>query len=174
MPAGGRSRRTTSRAFTNTRHDPQARGNRRVYRISRPPPRTARLPLGTAFDRDILRLMEPVCYIYVLTMEAFRLYVAKLEELLGRSTRRQRDTAFPKDLDAALDGQPSAELRRQVPIDVLRETGAFFTGSAMAKKALRASGLRFGADAKVLDPACGAGDLLVAMVDHLPCSADLE
>jgi len=85
-----------------------------------------------------------------------------------------RDAAFPKDLDAALDGQPSAELRRQVPIDVLRKTGAFFTGSALAKLAITAAGLRLTADVRVLDPACGAGDLLVAFVGHLPCSSDLK
>jgi hypothetical protein len=107
-------------------------------------------------------------------MEAFRPYVVRLEELLGRSMRLERDAAFPKDLDAALDGQPSAELRRQVPIDVLRENGAFFTGSAMAKMAITAAGLRHTADVKVLDPACGAGDLLVAFVGHLPCSSDLK
>ncbi len=107
-------------------------------------------------------------------MKAFRPYVAQLEELLGRSMSPTRDAAFPKDLDAALDGQPSAELRRQVPIDVLRKTGAFFTGSALAKLAITAAGLRLTADVRVLDPACGAGDLLVAFVGHLPCSSDLK
>lgn len=107
-------------------------------------------------------------------MEAFRPYVARLEELLDRAMRPMRDAAFPKDLEAALDGQPSAELRRQVPIDVLRETGAFFTGSAMAKLAIAAASLRLTADVKVLDPACGAGDLLVSFVRHLPCSSDLK
>ena len=134
----------------------------------------AGFPLAIARDGDILRRIEHVCYIYVLTMEAFRPYVARLEELLGRSMRPQRDVAFPKDLDAALDGQPSAELRRQVPIDVLRGNGAFFTGSAMAKLAITAAGLHYTAEVKVLDPACGAGDLLVAMVSHLPCSSDLS
>jgi hypothetical protein len=109
-----------------------------------------------------------------LTMEAFRPYVARLEELFGRSMRPERDAAFPKDLDAALDGQPSAELRRQVPIDILRKTGAFFTGSALAKLAITAAGLRLATDVRVLDPACGAGDLLVAFVGHLPCSSDLK
>ncbi len=88
--------------------------------------------------------------------------------------RPERDAAFPKDLDAALDGQPSAELRRQIPIDVLRATGAFFTGSAMAKLAITAGGLRLTPDVKVLDPACGVGDLLVAFVGRLPCSSDLK
>jgi hypothetical protein len=117
--------------------------------------------------------VELVCYIYDSHMEAFRPYVVRLEELLYRSMRPARDAAFPEDLDAALDGQPSAELRRQVPIDVLRETGAFFTGSAMAKLAISAAGLRLTPDVTVLDPACGAGDLLVAMAGLLPCSFDL-
>ena len=118
--------------------------------------------------------IELVCYIYDSHMEAFRPYVVRLEELLDRSMRPKQDAAFPKDLDAALDGQPSAELRRQVPINVLRETGAFFTGSAMAKLAINAAGLRLTPDVKVLDPACGAGDLLVAMARLLPCSSDLS
>jgi len=107
-------------------------------------------------------------------MEAFRPYVARLEELLLRSMRPVRDAKFPGDLEAALDGQPSAELRRQVPIDVLRETGAFFTGSTLAKLAITAAGLRLTPDVKVLDPACGAGDLLVAFAAHLACSSDLK
>src|SRR4029077_14919793 len=105
----------------------------------------AGFPLANARDGDILRRIEHVCYIYVLTMEAFRPYVARLEELLGRSMSPERDVAFTTDLDAALDGQPSAELRRRVSIDILRETGAFFTGSAMAKQAISAAGLRFSA-----------------------------
>src|ERR1017187_1243383 len=107
-------------------------------------------------------------------MEAFRPYVASLEELLGRSMRPARDAEFSKDLEAALDGQPSAELRRRVPINLLRETGAFFTGSEMAKRALAAGCLHLTPDVSVLDPACGAGDLLVAFVGHLPCSSDLR
>jgi hypothetical protein len=108
------------------------------------------------------------------TMKAFRPYVGRLEELLARSMRTSGDATFPKDLDAALDGQPSAELRRRVPIDVLRETGAFFTGSAMANQAIAAAGLRLTPDVKMLDPACGVGDLLVAFVSHLPCSSNLN
>ena len=107
-------------------------------------------------------------------MEAFRPYVARLEELLGRSMRPARDAEFSRDLEAALDGQPSVELRRRVPIDLLRETGAFFTGSAMAKRALAACCLQVTPEVTVLDPACGAGDLLVAFVGHLPCSSDLR
>jgi hypothetical protein len=90
-------------------------------------------------------------------MEAFRPYVVRLEDLLGRSMRPERDAAFPKDLDAALDGQPSTELRRQVPIDVLRETGAFFTGSALAKLAITAADLRLSADVRVFDASVNKG-----------------
>lgn len=107
-------------------------------------------------------------------MKAFRPYIGRLEKLLGRSMRPPQDAKFAKDLDAALDGQPSAELRRRVSIDVLREAGAFFTGSAMAKRAIAAADLRLTPDVKVFDPACGVGDLLVSFVSHLPCSSDLN
>src|SRR5258707_4711816 len=91
-----------------------------------------RLYVATFVGQDAASIsffrVELVCYIYDSHMEAFRPYVVRLEELLDRSMRPKQDASFPKDLDAALDGQPSAELRRQVPINVLRETGAFFTG----------------------------------------------
>jgi hypothetical protein len=74
-------------------------------------------------------------------MEASRPYVARLEELLGRSMHPEEDASLAKDLDAALDGQPSVELRQQVPIDVLREAGAFFAGSAIRCRHLTVSAL---------------------------------
>lgn len=64
---------------------------------------------------------------------------------------------------ALLDGQASTDLRRLVPLAERRELGAFFTPSAMAAHV--AEPLSDGSgDLVVVDPSCGAGDLLLAAV----------
>jgi hypothetical protein len=106
-------------------------------------------------------------------MKAFRPYIARLHELLKRSARVPAEINSQAAIDAALDGQPADELRRCVSLSRLRNAGAFFTGSAMARRAIAAAGLsRLKRNATVLDPACGAGDLLVALVENLPRSPD--
>jgi len=106
-------------------------------------------------------------------MHAFAEYVADLEKLVADATgvsRPVREVA----IESALDGQPAAELRRLVPAKRLREAGAFFTGSATAQRAVNR--LRNGKNSlpTILDPACGAGDLLVACTDSLPVKRNLD
>jgi hypothetical protein len=74
---------------------------------------------------------------------------------------------------AALDGQPSLELRKRVSLDRLRAAGAFFTGSRMARRAIAMAFPTMPRDTIVLDPACGVGDLLVAFVGRLTSAHDL-
>jgi hypothetical protein len=106
-------------------------------------------------------------------MKAFRPYVGSLHELLKRSTRMPAEANSKAAIEAALNGQPAAELRRCISISRLRAAGAFFTGSALAHRAIAAAGLsKLKRDAIVLDPTCGVGDLLVALVEHLPRSND--
>ncbi len=108
-------------------------------------------------------------------MKAFNPYVSHLEELLLASVCLPVNAIRQKQVTAALDGQPSAELRKRVSLDRLRAAGAFFTGSRMAQRAVASAGLpRLNAGARVFDPACGVGDLLVAFVNHLSCASDLE
>lgn len=106
-------------------------------------------------------------------MKEFRPYVGTLHELLKRSTRMPAEINSKAAIEAALNGQPATELRRRISISRLRAAGAFFTGSALAHRAIAAAGLsKLKRDAIVLDPACGVGDLLVALVEHLPRSGD--
>lgn len=107
-------------------------------------------------------------------MKAFAPYVSRLEELLVTSVNLPNSSGIRTKVDAALDGQPSIELRRSVSLDRLRASGAFFTGSGMAQQAIMAAMPKPGCDATVFDPACGAGDLLVGFVNHLQCSNDLS
>ena len=57
-----------------------------------------------------------------------------LEQLYARASASDATTRPACELDAALDGEAGLELRRLVPRDVLRATGAFFTGSGLAAR----------------------------------------
>ena len=71
----------------------------------------------------------------------------------------------------ALDGQAGAELRRLLPPEHRRRLGAFFTSHELAHQ-LAASLAEARGDVVVVDPSCGAGDLLVAAAHTLGPSQD--
>lgn len=61
-----------------------------------------------------------------------------------------------------------AVLRKCLTIEDMREAGSFFTGSTLAKTALDRFTIPVNSEAVVLDPTCGAGNLLIV------CSRELE
>ena len=72
---------------------------------------------------------------------------------------------------AALDGQPSRKLQGLVRARFLHRTGTFFSGKALAARLIESGDLSaFG----VIDPACGAGDLLIAFARKLRLKGDFE
>lgn len=75
---------------------------------------------------------------------------------------------------AALDGQPGRELRRLVPLETRRADGAFFTGSLLAKRVVAQFLHTVPRDSVICDPACGAGDLLIAATERLSIQPDLR
>src|SRR5258708_11167095 len=99
-------------------------------------------------------------------------YVTRLRDLVADAARS--DAAHPKMVAAALDGQPGVELRRLVPLTTRRANGAFFTGSALARRIVSQFLGGSNPNAIVCDPACGAGDLLIAAAERLPVTSDLR
>ena len=67
-----------------------------------------------------------------------------------------------------LDGQAARKLRESVPLDVRRELGAFFTSSTLRSAALVPKPPATGLPTSVLDPAMGAGDLLIEVASKIP------
>ncbi len=106
-------------------------------------------------------------------MDAFAPYVSSLEDLAGRALNRGMLDPSTEDFAAVLDGQPSAKLRDVVPVSLRRATGAFFTGAALAERALDPYIWTLSRSSIVFDPACGAGDLLLACARHLPGGPNL-
>jgi hypothetical protein len=108
----------------------------------------------------------------VLRPEVFQPYVRYLGELL-HSNPSEGAVTKRADLVAALDGQPGRELRKLYTIDRLRNTGTYFTGSRLASRLVTSFKSALPNAKQVVDPACGAGDLLVACARHLPLQSDL-
>lgn len=79
-----------------------------------------------------------------------------------------------KLLDAALDGQPAAVARQSLTIEQLRNTGAFFTGSSLARRAVAMLTRTISADSIIVDPTSGAGDLLIACSEACPVLDNLS
>lgn len=100
-------------------------------------------------------------------MREFEPYLNFLESLIDQRTARTELGNLSDKIEAALDGQPAAELRRLVPLGDLRESGAFFTGSDLSRIALEPLTSTLDDNSIILDPACGAGDLLIACARRL-------
>ena len=124
----------------------------------------------------MVRLAGPSGYHWVMTLtavSAFESYVSSVEDqataALG-SARVGRPALVPPDL---LDGQAGIALRETVPLKARRDSGAFFSGSALRATALAA--WTDGAEPvpPILDPAVGAGDLLIEAARAFPIEQDL-
>jgi hypothetical protein len=108
---------------------------------------------------------------FTLRAESFQPYVESLRFLLiAYDPASAADSAR---IVAALDGQPGRELRNRYPAHLLRITGTFFTGSQLASQLPDILSLEEG-NRLIVDPACGAGDLLVAFAKRLPMRSDLR
>lgn len=69
---------------------------------------------------------------------------------------------------AHLDGLAGREFRRVVSAPTRRRLGTFFTGSELRARAVGPYRRVIAAGGRVLDPACGFGDLLLAAADLIP------
>ena len=101
-------------------------------------------------------------------MQTYNGFTKRLEELLREAAETPWAPGLRERITHALDGQAATELRRLVPLPTLRANGIFFTGAELARKAVRNLLPTFGPDSMILDPACGAGDLLIACAAGLP------
>lgn len=98
---------------------------------------------------------------------AYDPYVRSLEELVQPSS----GVVGPDAYGPHLDGEAGRQLRSVVPLEDLRNVGAFFTGEKLAK-ALVATAPP--SAARYVDVACGCGDLLLQASVRLSVFASLE
>ena len=111
--------------------------------------------------RQALRATDPATD----TMKAYAPYASQLRRLVANwPTTKPSSMA----LAAVLDGEAQRELRKSTNVDDLRSQGAFFTGSDLAEQLVQMGAFRFPSHRNFYDPACGAGNLLLAIARRLP------
>ena len=102
----------------------------------------------------------------------FESYVVAVENLAVGELDAS-DTKMPAiSLSDCLDGQASFILRQTVPLQERRKLGAFFSGSDLRRTALPRETPEPMEPESVLDPAVGAGDLLLEAARNLPAHSD--
>jgi hypothetical protein len=107
------------------------------------------------------------------SLNNFHQYVAELDALLVELLARAKAPSNDPRVIAHLDGGAGAALRRLVSLDVRRDAGAFFTPHGLASAAAAKVGT-IKPGFRVVDPACGAGDLLLAAARRLPVRATVS
>ena len=108
----------------------------------------------------------------VLQANVFTPYIKELADLL-EACKAGKVGEKRAEIAAALDGQPGRELRKLYSSDALRDTGTYFTGSNLANQLVSSRLKNVPRGCRIVDPACGAGDLLVACARHLPMKPEL-
>jgi len=107
-------------------------------------------------------------------MKGFSSYVQSLGQLL-RSLLEEPHTKDNRHfLIQSLNGQPSVELRKSVPLKNRKADGVFFTGSKLAYRLTSDFVWSPLSSCVIADVGCGAGDLLLACAKKLPLGSDLN
>ncbi|MDR6985383.1 hypothetical protein J2X32_004048 [Rheinheimera pacifica] len=65
-------------------------------------------------------------------------------------------------------------MRKVLGIELMKESGTFFTGDELAEVLLSSFRSPFNVDSVILDPTCGAGNLLIACSRRLPIEKGLQ
>ncbi len=94
-------------------------------------------------------------------MKEYNFFVNTLQESLINCTTKPK-LEWQNDALKLVNGYASDELRRLIPIDKRKAYGAFFTDSLLAEKIIDDSEIVYPENATFYDPACGAGNLLLA------------
>ena len=108
-----------------------------------------------------------------LDMTSYDPYVSSVEELALAALTSSvgcQSVFVPSGL---LDGQAGAALRQSIPLEMRRQQGAFFSSSDLRAAALTPCQETIDSLGTFLDPAVGAGDLLIEVARQLPAQHDL-
>ena len=103
-----------------------------------------------------------------LAVSEFSSYSDGIEGLLLDLAQSSHAQVSDQVISGILNGQAASALKELVPLNVRREAGLFFTSTRLADMAADRLAPRLRRGARLLDPACGAGNLLLACAKHLP------
>lgn len=101
-------------------------------------------------------------------------YAPYIDHLRGLVLDRRGEPTFPHLAERALNGEAALRLTELVSAHGLKRSGAFFSSSELSARA--SSRISIGATEStflIADPACGAGNLLIAAARKLPVKKSL-
>lgn len=104
-------------------------------------------------------------------MKGYSPYLSDLRRLVIHGHAK---ADFAELAERAVNGEASARLIELVSSYRLKRTGAFFTSSELSDRAAMAVPVSEIANGLIVDPACGAGNLLIAAAKKLPICAGLH
>lgn len=107
-------------------------------------------------------------------MEGYREYVARLDRLAAHVSREGILPSSQVAVTRALNGEAHSELRRLVDPQFLRDGGVFFSSPSVAREVANRIRRTVTRESRILDPACGGGDLLIACALTLSRPKSLE
>jgi hypothetical protein len=105
-------------------------------------------------------------------LSRFESYARKLE-YVARLALAGKPLGPEPEIQSLLNGGAAAELEKALGPAMRKRLGAFFTGHGL-RDGLFSGGSSTGTGQFYWDPACGAGDLLIAASAHLPIARTLE
>ena len=108
----------------------------------------------------------------VSVMEPFSTYVGSIERLVG-TVLSSGFEGLQIPTTHALDGEPGEALRQSIDLYTRRSIGAFFSGSELSDELVDTFTKPLNEKSRILDPACGSGDLLLACSRRLPIAGSL-
>ena len=107
-------------------------------------------------------------------MRSYRPYIEHLNKLIDTVVDSPVDARKVRSVVSALNGQASSALRQLVSREQLRRDGVFFSSHKLARLACQTLGKTLTSQSRVIDPACGSGDLLLACLHHMPIKKTLD
>ena len=101
-------------------------------------------------------------------------YYKEIQILSSIASERDKDGINNRLLRSILNGEVTLALHRLVPIDIRKEAGLFFTSNTLAEKVAFRLAPLLQRGTKLWDPACGAGNLLLACAQYLPMGKNID
>jgi hypothetical protein len=101
-------------------------------------------------------------------------YTKEVKYLLSSLSGFDKQSVNKQILSQILNGATSLALKRLIPIEIRKRGGLFFTSNVLAERIADLLTPHLQRGSKVLDPACGAGNLLVACSRHIPIGQNLK
>lgn len=107
-------------------------------------------------------------------VNAFSAYCDEIQSIILHIVDIGERDINDQTLTGILNGKAAYELQRLVPLNIRKKVGLFFTNSQLAQKVADQLSPFLRNGYKIMDPTCGAGNLLLACARYLPRGNRLE